>query len=193
MPKRTCTIEECNAPHRSRGFCENHYRQMRKRGMIPLGPTPEERFWAKVDKTGHCWEWTGCVNLSGYGHLRSRGQDKLAHRMAWELTIGPIPDGLVLDHRCFNPVCVKPDHLRVVTTKQNIEHVKGLQADNTSGARNVHWCKQTNSWAVTVTHDGKHYWGGRHGSLAEADVVARALRAKLFSHDDHEEWASQNA
>jgi len=75
-----------------------------------------ERFWACVDASGPCWLWTGSVDHKGYG--RNRGTR--AHRVAWELLVGPIPKGLTLDHLCRVRNCVNPDHLEVVTNRENI-------------------------------------------------------------------------
>lgn len=87
---------------------------MRKR--TPLA----ERFWAKVvrDPETECWEWTGTMNGSGYGRffLKSHGPGQCtpAHRFAYELLVGPIAEGLVIDHLCRNPGCVNPGHLEPV-------------------------------------------------------------------------------
>ena len=70
-----------------------------------------ERFWPKVDKSGDCWLWTGAVNQWGYGIASSEGRKVMAHRAAWELTHGPIPDGARVRHRCDSRACVRPDHL----------------------------------------------------------------------------------
>lgn len=79
-----------------------------------------ERFWQKVDKSGECWTWTACCLPSGYGQMNIGGGRKAyAHRMAYELAVGPIPMGLVIDHLCRNPACVNPAHLEPVTQKVN--------------------------------------------------------------------------
>lgn len=74
----------------------------------------EERFWAKVQPTGFCWEWTAS-KAHGYGYFNG----SRAHRFAYELLVGPIPDGLVIDHLCRNRGCVNPDHLEPVTQREN--------------------------------------------------------------------------
>lgn len=80
-----------------------------------------DRFWSKVDATGPCWEWTAArLSSGGYGAFRLNGKTQRAHRVAWELLVGPIPEGLVLDHLCRNPVCVNPDHLQPVTDRVNV-------------------------------------------------------------------------
>ena len=77
------------------------------------------RFWSKVDKSGDCWVWTGTRDVQGYGKFWGGQEKVLAHRVAYELLVGPIPADLVVDHLCFNPPCVNPRHLRVVTRLDN--------------------------------------------------------------------------
>ena len=74
--------------------------------------TLEERFWSKVRKADGdaCWAWTG-AKRSDYGAIKIAGDSVLAHRVAWELTNGPIPEGQHVLHRCDNPPCVNPSHL----------------------------------------------------------------------------------
>ena len=86
----------------------------------PIPRDPIERFWEKVDKTGPCWEWTAS-KVYGYGQFGIAHQKHArAHRFAYELLVGPIPEGLELDHLCRNRACVNPDHLEPVTTRVNL-------------------------------------------------------------------------
>lgn len=71
-----------------------------------------ERFWSKVRKSDGCWEWTASVNAKGYGRFGVTSRHIVAaHRFAYELVVGPIPDDQWVLHRCDNPRCVRPDHL----------------------------------------------------------------------------------
>lgn len=84
------------------------------------------RFWAKVRNAAalDCWEWTAGRDTGGYGQFSIDGRLRKAHRVAWELLRGDIPDGLELDHLCRNRSCVNPWHLEPVTHQVNA--VRGL-------------------------------------------------------------------
>jgi hypothetical protein len=104
----------------------------------PRGVVPErEAFWNRVDKTGDCWEWTGSRNGDGYGTYSVGGKTHRAHRYAYEIVVGPIPEGKQLDHLCRNPPCVNPAHLEPVTSRENT--LRGFGACGTN-ARKTH-CK----------------------------------------------------
>lgn len=81
--------------------------------------TTEARFLAKIRKTPTCWEWTGTRNWKGYGLVSLNGRSVQAHRAVYELFVGPIPDGLQLDHLCYVKHCVNPAHLEPVTNLEN--------------------------------------------------------------------------
>ena len=128
----TCKIEGCESRVIGWGWCESHYRRWKKYGDPLFSGVPlAERFLKRVDKNGpmsqhhlaygQCWQWIGNVNKSGYGiYAFSRFEKRqLAHRLSYELFVAPIPDGLVIDHRCRNTGCVRPDHLQPVTRRLN--------------------------------------------------------------------------
>lgn len=80
-----------------------------------------ERFWSRVYKTDGCWLWQGNTGKDGYGVVkRGSGIRVRAHREAYMITYGPIPDGLWVLHRCDNPRCVRPEHLFLGTSRDNI-------------------------------------------------------------------------
>lgn len=143
----------------------------------------EERFWAKVDKTGDCWLWMGALSR-GYGSFHSDDRTKFAHRFAYELATGPIPEGLDIDHICRVKRCVRPDHLRPTTRSQNNQNHGGSQANSRSGIRGVSWHKGSKKWYVMASLNKKRYFGGQFDSLEEAARRAVELRNSLFTHNE---------
>jgi hypothetical protein len=124
----TCSVENCALPVRCKGLCGAHYQRARLGRPLTGAVTPKkraplaQRFWAKVQKTETCWLWTGMRDLQGYGYVGRGGRaggNAAAYRVAYELVVGPIPDGLHIDHLCRNPPCVNPDHLEAVTQREN--------------------------------------------------------------------------
>jgi len=89
--------------------------------MAKTNLTVNERFWMKVDKSGSCWNWTACKNSDGYGQFWIDVTNYLAHRIAYELAFGPIPDRLHVLHHCDNPGCVRVSHLFLGTDKDNMD------------------------------------------------------------------------
>jgi hypothetical protein len=96
------------------------------------GPTLEQRFWQKVDKSAGddgCWLWTGSIVHTGYGSFNigrgTHGSDS-AHRVAYLLAVGCIPPKMQLDHLCRVRHCVNPRHLEVVTQQENLRRGTAL-------------------------------------------------------------------
>lgn len=118
-----CSIPECERPHEARGWCRLHYlRWWHRRGDPSIfRPQPQndfQRFFDKVEVTSSCWLWRGCQRR-GYGAFQYHGRLTGAHRVSYEWLVGPIPLGLHIDHLCRITLCVNPDHLEVVTSREN--------------------------------------------------------------------------
>lgn len=148
--QRICSIPECDRPSRKRGWCGRHYDRWWRHGdplvvRLVVGDY-ERRFWERVQKTETDWLWTGRTSDYGYGLLDMGGKPVEAHRFAYELLVGPIPDGLTIDHvkanGCTSRACVKaiadefgPAHLEPVTQGENVLRGVGFAAVN---ARKTH-------------------------------------------------------
>lgn len=108
-----------------------------ERRSIDEPTSPRGRLWARLEPTeGGCWEWQGAKTSDGYGHISVAGKLKRTHRMAYEILVGAIPGGLVLDHLCRNRACANPDHLEVVSRGENTR--RGLAA---AALRNDDTCR----------------------------------------------------
>lgn len=125
---RECSVENCHRPSTTRGWCKNHYERQRTRGTIDLLPPKDYlgtyRGREVPGRDSECWPWVGSMKKDGYGlhNYRRDGRrtSQNAHRAVYEMLVGPIPDGMQLDHLCRNPSCVNPGHLDPVTNGENV-------------------------------------------------------------------------
>jgi len=123
----TCSVPDCNKPARLRGWCKRHYDNWWRTGdPIPYRWTLAHTWWKHVEfAEDGCWNWQGALTSPtqsrGYGQLTDPLSQRLvvAHRYVYEFCVGPIPEGLEIDHLCRNPRCVNPDHLEPVTHSEN--------------------------------------------------------------------------
>lgn len=192
---RSCAIDGCTGRHFGRGWCNTHYARWRRHGgpdvkLTGHGLTLEQRLERFFTRGEGCWLWSG--NLAdGYGHIRSGEKMLYSHVVMYELNVGPVPEGMSLDHRCRRRRCVNPDHLRPVTTKQNMENLSGANRNNTtSGVRGVTWHKPTGKWTAQVGHNYQKYYVGVFDTIEEAEAAVIAKRNELFTHNDADRIAS---
>ena len=158
---------------------------MSRTGRPPVAPAL--RFWPKVKAVpSGCWEWMATLDRAGYGRFWLKGTRQVfAHRFAYELVKGKIPEGLQIDHLCREHKCVNPDHLEAVTSRVNLLRGIGIPAreaqqtacihghsftpENTyldrQGHRSCNICRRR--------HSRKQWWSKRRKELGIAHTLSR--------------------
>lgn len=179
---KQCTIQGCERTDvEAHGWCLLHYSRWRYNGSAEWKPaSTEERFWAKVDKSGSCWMWTASINTSGYGSFRYKGRVREAHLVSYDLVVGEIPSGMQLDHTCHpgdgscaggiscpHRRCVNPKHLEPVTGAEN--NRRGLSGKHHSAKTH---CPQDHEYTEENTYLAKR--GGRYNRMCRTCARDRA-------------------
>lgn len=154
-----------------------------------MRPTDAERFWSKVavGKWWDCWPWLG-ASTDGYGYFHLDGRMQRAHRVAYELLVGPIPVGLDLDHvkawGCTRRDCVNPLHAEPVTRRENL--MRSSTAPAAVNARKTH-CDAGHEFTPENTIEQRGPRGGRRCLVCHRDYQrnwAARKRARLPSARD---------
>lgn len=163
--------------------------------MLPaLSAKDLARFRSRVSVTDDCHIWTGSINKYGYGHfgyVTDQGTKIFrAHRVSHELFNGEIPEGMQVDHTCYNKACVNPKHLRLTTHKQNQENRPRARQGSSSGVRGVYWDKRRGKWGTCITHNNRRISAGRYDLLEDAAAAVAARRNELFTHNDMDRSAA---
>jgi hypothetical protein len=130
LATRLCSIDGCERDYLARGWCRLHYSRWRNHGSTdPLRTTTSMslddrlRFHGWTERADGCWVWRGPRHHTGYGVLYVEGSEMQAHRAAYEVWVGPIPEGRVVRHSCDNggEGCMNPSHLLPGTRGDNAQ------------------------------------------------------------------------
>lgn len=143
------------------------------------------RFWAKVEK-GDCWEWRASREAFGYGVFTVDGRRELAHRVAWRLIMGDIPDGMCVLHRCDNPPCVNPAHLFLGNRRDN-QRDMARKGRSTHGAKNS-TAKLTSRTAAAIlrrVRSGERQKDAAARYGVTQSLVSRLVNGKIWLREVH--------
>ena len=141
-----CSIKKCDREAKKRNMCLAHYQRWKDHGECfskrPIVNVKDmmSRFKSKLrrrNKNG-CIKWSGWKNENGYGKFSVGNIYKLAHRMAYELFVGKIPEGKFILHKCDVPDCCNVEHLYIGTQEDNMRDVRERNRRNNSGSKNGH-------------------------------------------------------
>lgn len=146
-----CKADGCDRKHRMNGYCNMHAQRFRhhkdasivlKGGLKKQFNSLSESFESRIEKISEsgCWIWMGAQITDGYGCLSWDGRTQLAHRVAYELYVGEIPEGMYVLHKCDIPECCNPNHLFLGYQIDNIRDMvnkkrqKGAVGENNPSA-----------------------------------------------------------
>ena len=159
---RSCSIADCQSTigsHGARGWCPLHYKRWKSTGdpiatkFVKRGASDDERlrFYLDTANEENCWEWQGFRDGDGYGRVSGvRSAPRVASRVAYEAWVGPIPDGMIVCHRCDNPPCCNPAHLFVGTAKANTKDMQDKERG--SHGELHHWHRLTDEQVHIVRY-----------------------------------------
>lgn len=194
-----CTAPQCDRDVWAKGLCSSHYAQQRK-GLIlkPLRPRRNRNMSAEeigqwiseqveIDSASGCWIWPLALSQKGYGVLSFQGKRWYVHRLMFSIFVGPLADGLALDHiECVSRACCNPAHLRQVSQAGNTQNQRGPRANNTSGHVGVYWSRRHEKWYAQITVGGTTTYLGRFTNLDDAIAAREEAERKYHPYRDPE-------
>ena len=181
----SCAVDDCDsAGPLAKGMCAAHYARDRRYGdphhggpLLRRNLSPEDVLLSRSEPLpwSGCIVWTGSVDHDGYGKAWHGGKPHYAHRLAWEVECGPIPDGMIVDHMCYERSCVNTEHMRLTTQANNARNRSGPNLDRAL-PRGVTQGRPGGRYSAKVGDE--HL--GTFDTEEEAALAAAERRAELY-------------
>jgi hypothetical protein len=174
-----CMMEDCPDPVRTRGYCNKHYLRLWKYGSPYITHTTYkfellDRLAAnsQEDPETGCVVWQLALTKAGYARIEMAPEKRkvFVHRIVYELNVGPIPEGMVIDHLCRNRACINYEHLEVVTIRENTLRGEGASAEN---AKKIE-CRNGHEF----TDDNIQWVKGKYGPERRCKECTREVRRR---------------
>ena len=196
----TCVGPQCDRDVliKARSLCASHYQQLKRgRPLTALRPIRKHNMSAEemgkwiseqveIDPDSGCWIWPFALR-KGYGAVEFQGKTWLVHRLTFSIFVGPLADGLVVDHiDCISTACCNPGHLRQVRQAGNQQNRRSPSTANTSGHVGIYWAKRHEKWHVQIMVDRKHHHLGYFTNLDDAIAARKAAEQKYHPYRDPE-------
>jgi hypothetical protein len=119
---KICSFEDCGRKHQAKGLCVAHWNQQRRGKPLSeirmYNADVLDRVAEKIAVVNECHVWLGAKDSKGYGHLHSKN-GTMVHRLVYAASVGEIPSGMTVHHKCANTSCCNPDHLELATQREN--------------------------------------------------------------------------
>ena len=129
-----------------------------------------ESLQAKSERVGECLIWRSNLWSNGYGYVWHEGKNRAAHRLSYELSIGPIPEGLDLMHSCDTPACIEPSHLSPGSHSENIQQMIDRNRRNTAKGSRHGMAKLTSGQVLLIRERYKPYCRANSTSAIARDL-----------------------
>lgn len=209
MADKQCSLSECDRVEQlRRGLCKYHYRRLiqfgdpRKSRTAPrhlsLWQRLEFHGWIEVVGTldTPCWEFrVGTTSRNGYGSVRAQGKTHMAHRVSYEHTYGPIPEGLIVLHACDNPPCMNPGHLRAGSVRENTQDMldRGRHIPPVGERNGMSRITDDVAWSIldTRAESGRSYVDIAKQFGVSMSLVALIVKGRRWRHT-YEAWRLEN-
>lgn len=175
-----CTVDGCATGAIARGWCAKHYQRWRSHGdpVAGVALTFPENLLARMEpQPNGCIHYTGSLTLAGYGQVGKDGGNALAHRAAYEHFVGPIPEGMTLDHECHNlSGCTITDHTCPHRRCVNVEHLAPKSKGENTNASPNSWAAKTHCPQGHPYDEANTYVNPQGGRMCRACRAERSRR-----------------